>query len=110
MNTTNKQDETLPHILNNGLTDALEILVEELNKSSVRKYTCINGMAYSQLERDIVEKLTNWQKERDKVIIDKLLLFVKMVSERGYDPYENDHHLTVQDFVNEADQLLNSLK
>ena len=52
----------------------------------------------------------NWQKEKDKVIIDKLLLFVKMVSERGYDPYENDHHLTVQNFVNEADQLLNSLK
>lgn len=52
---------------------ALKILAEELTKSDVRKHTCLNGFGYSQLERDIVSKLTNWQKEQDKAIIGELL-------------------------------------
>lgn len=90
MNTTNKQDETL---------------VE-----AAKKYSPARAGVNSCPEKKAFIAGANWQKEQDKFIIDKLLLFVKMVSERGYDPYENDHHLTVQDFVNEAGQLLQSLK
>ncbi len=37
----------------------LDILKEELEKADVRKYTCVNGFGYSQLERDIVERILN---------------------------------------------------
>lgn len=35
----------------------LEILKEELEKSDIRKYTCVNGFGYSELERNIVERI-----------------------------------------------------
>lgn len=53
--------------------EPLELLVNELRQSNVRQYTCINDSGYSQLERNIVTILTTWQKEQDKVIIDKLV-------------------------------------
>ena len=37
--------------------EALQVLIKELEKSDVRKYTCINQSGYSQLERDIVTAL-----------------------------------------------------
>ena len=37
--------------------EALQVLIKELEKSDVRKYTCINQSGYSQIERDIVTAL-----------------------------------------------------
>ena len=61
-----------PLIINENL-EPLRLLATELEQSDVRKYTCINGFGYSQLERNIVTILTTWQKEKDKVIIDDIL-------------------------------------
>lgn len=42
--------------------EALNILVNHLELSDVRKYTCINKFGHSQLERDIVESQKQyWQ-------------------------------------------------
>lgn len=38
-------------------TKALEALAEELNKSGLRKYTCLNDFGYSQVERNIVSRI-----------------------------------------------------
>ena len=40
----------------------LQILKEELEKAGIRKYTCVNGFGYSQLERDIVERILSLNK------------------------------------------------
>lgn len=43
----------------------LQLLASLLEKEGLRKYTCItSGWGYSQVERDIVTTLTNWQKEQ----------------------------------------------
>ncbi len=60
INLTKNYANMLPINKNNALVEkGLKILKEELEKSDVRKYTCVNGFGYSQLERNIVEKLLN---------------------------------------------------
>lgn len=57
----------------NKLEEALTILIAQLEDSSVRKFTCINGFGFSQLERDIVDSQKDyWQKgmyTEDEVIM-----------------------------------------
>jgi len=54
----------------NGLEDAaLELMADELTKSDVRKYTCINLSGYSQVERNIVKGILNLQKERYSLLV-----------------------------------------
>lgn len=88
---------------------ALEILVNELKLSNVRKYTCINECGYSQLERNIVDKITNCQSEKDKVIIDKLIEALKNITDNAY-TYESGMKNIPSAFINSANELLNSLK
>lgn len=38
-------------------TKILEIIKDESENADVRKYTCINGFGYSQLERNIAERV-----------------------------------------------------
>lgn len=38
-------------------TKVLEIIKDESEKASVRKYTCINRFGYSQFERNIAERV-----------------------------------------------------
>lgn len=84
------------------LNEPMEILVSELRKSGVRKHTCINDMGYSQLERNIVEQLTTWQKEKDKQTIDKLIEQLKIAI--GYIKRENVCSLP------EMEELLNTIQ
>lgn len=42
----------------------LKLLSKLLEDAGVRKYTCINGFGYSQLERDIVDTLSNDKKNQ----------------------------------------------
>lgn len=58
---------TLP-IKETVANEPLEILVAELRKSGLRKYTCINDSGYSGIEREIVRKLTDWQKQQDEAL------------------------------------------
>lgn len=45
------------------MTVALEIIKDESDKIDVRKYTCINGMGYSQFERNIAERILSIRSE-----------------------------------------------
>lgn len=58
INLTKNHANIIPINKNDSLTEkGLKILKEELEKSDVRKYTCINGFGYSPLERNIVERI-----------------------------------------------------
>lgn len=57
--TTKLFEEKLPK---EYIEKGLEILKEELEKSGIRKYTCVNGFGYSQLERTIVERILSLKK------------------------------------------------
>ena len=46
-------------IIHSAKEDKLEVLKNILEKAGVRKYLNINNFGYSQVERDIVEALTN---------------------------------------------------
>jgi hypothetical protein len=49
---------TITEILTpNHIAKALEIIKEETENADVRKYTCINGVGYSQVERNIAERI-----------------------------------------------------
>ncbi|MBK7362670.1 MAG: hypothetical protein IPJ01_10280 [Micavibrio sp.] len=55
---TDELNDHLKHYTEKNAEEvALDKLVSILNKADVRKHTCINGMGYSQLERDIVKEL-----------------------------------------------------
>jgi hypothetical protein len=45
--------------------DILKIIKEESELAGVRKYTCINGMGYSQFERNIAKRITALASEGD---------------------------------------------
>lgn len=66
----------------NTAEEPLQLLASLLEKEGLRKYTCINDWGYSQIERDIVTTITNWQKEQDQKIVNEILQRVGEIKEQ----------------------------
>ncbi len=63
INQVNGFVEILPINSSDALTEkGLAIIKEELIDAGVRQYTCVNGFGYSELERNIVERILNLKK------------------------------------------------
>jgi hypothetical protein len=101
-----------------SLGDAgLQLLADELEKSDLRKYTCINLSGYSQVERNIVNGILNLQKEQYKELLSsyrELFEAIKLIEMKSWQKDEWEQMKIINNIakspLERATNILNNLK
>lgn len=66
--------------------NVLQILKEECEIAGVRKYTCINGFGYSQLERNIASRIVDLNQKPTNETLSLIKILKELEPSGGHQP------------------------